>query len=69
MIPRGNSFIIELTYQKKEEKEPVLLDRDEGAFIDLGVNNFAAIVTTKSGVITSEPQNFAPKGTKSIWSL
>ena len=49
MIPRGNSFIIELTYQKKEEKEPVLLDRDEGAFIDLGVNNFAAIVTTKSG--------------------
>ena len=43
MIPRGNSFIIELTYQKKEEKEPVLLDRDEGAFIDLGVNNFAAI--------------------------
>ena len=49
MIPQGNSFIIELTYQKKEEKEPVLLDRDEGAFIDLGVNNFAAIVTTKSG--------------------
>ncbi|WP_302817829.1 transposase [Parasutterella excrementihominis] len=49
IIPQGNSFIIELTYQKKEEKEPVLLDRDEGAFIDLGVNNFAAIVTTKPG--------------------
>ena len=49
IIPQGNSFIIELTYRKKEEKEAALLDRDEAAFIDLGVNNFAAIVTTKPG--------------------
>lgn len=48
IIPKGNSFVAELTYQKKE-KAPVLLNRNEAAFIDLGVNNFAAIVTTKPG--------------------
>ena len=49
IIPKGNSFIAELTYQKKEQQVPVLLDRKQAICIDLGVNNFATIVSTKPG--------------------
>lgn len=49
IIPKGNSFIVELTYQKKEKDQLIQLNREEAAFIDLGVNNFAAIVSTKPG--------------------
>ena len=50
IIPKGNSFVVELTYQKKKQKNSILLDREQAVCIDLGVNNFATIVSTKRGV-------------------
>ncbi|WP_290151586.1 RNA-guided endonuclease InsQ/TnpB family protein [Turicimonas muris] len=49
IIPKGNSFVVELTYQIKENERTVSLNRQEAVCIDLGVNNFAAIVSTKPG--------------------
>lgn len=49
IIPKGNSFVVELTYQISEDKRSVLLNRQEAVSIDLGVNNFATIVSTKPG--------------------
>ena len=48
----GNSFIVELTYTVKEENTQAKFPLDSGHALigDLGVNNFAAFVSTKPGV-------------------
>lgn len=54
IIPKGNTFIVELTYRVKEEEEQisenVSLDPNEALLCDLGIDNFATFVTTKPGV-------------------
>lgn len=52
IVPMGNSFIVELTYTVKQEdtQEKFPLDSGHALIGDLGVNNFAAFVSTKPGV-------------------
>lgn len=54
IIPMGNTFIVELTYRvdKKESKtsKSVPLNSNEALCCDLGINNFAAFVSTNDNV-------------------
>ncbi len=52
IVPMGNSFIFELTYTVKQEdvQKNCPLDSRHALIGDLGVNNFAAFVSTKPGV-------------------
>lgn len=63
IVPMGNSFIVELTYTVKQEdtQEKFPLDSGHALIGDLGVNNFAAFVSTKPGVKESV-RNFVSKG-------
>ena len=54
IIPMGNTFIVELTYRvgREESNNPksVSLNPNEALCCDLGIDNFAAFVSTKPGV-------------------
>ena len=50
IVPKGNSFIIELTYKEKEPNTQYALDKNHACLIDLGVNNLATLVSTRPGV-------------------
>lgn len=52
IVPLGNSFAIELTYHVTEEKskQSVKLDPNFALVCDIGIDNFATIVSTKPGV-------------------
>src|SRR5207247_8663103 len=47
IIPRGSAYVVEVVYQKAEQPAPV--DPKVIAAIDLGVNQLAAITSTKPG--------------------
>ena len=48
IIPMGNCFMMEVTYTK--QKKQIKLDYNQAACLDIGVNNFVTIVTTKPGI-------------------
>ena len=48
IIPMGNCFMMEVTYRKQETTAK--LDYDQAVCIDLGINNFATLVSTKPGI-------------------
>ena len=54
VCPKANSFVIEIVYRKEVNLEKffqfILLDENESLLIDLGLDNIAACVSTKSGV-------------------
>lgn len=54
IIPMGNTFIVELTYRVGREEsnnsKSVSLNPNEALCCDLGIDNFAAFVSTKPGV-------------------
>ena len=50
VVPKGNSFIVELTYKEKEKIVQYALDKKHACLIDLGVNNLATLVSTRPGV-------------------
>ena len=54
ICPKANSFVIEIVYRKEVNLEKffqfILLDENESLLIDLGLDNIAACVSTKSGV-------------------
>lgn len=67
IVPKGNSFIIELTYKEKNPNTQYALDKNHACLIDLGVNNLATLVSTrpdvrpilvKGGVIKSINQHY-----------
>jgi putative transposase len=49
MIPRGSCYVVEVVYQKAEKQAAV--DPNVIAAIDLGVNQLAAITSTKAGFV------------------
>lgn len=50
VCPKGNSFVIEITYHKEVSAKAVLLNQDHALAIDLGIDNLAACVSTELGV-------------------
>lgn len=48
IVPKGNCFMMEVTYTK--QKKFVKLDYKQAACLDIGVNNFVTIITTKPGI-------------------
>ena len=49
ILPRGNTFVVECVY-REEETVTDLMDSSHACLIDLGVNNFATIASTRPGV-------------------
>lgn len=51
ICPKGNCFVIEITYSKAPNWEQgVLLDRNNALAVDLGIDNIVACISTKTGV-------------------
>lgn len=54
ILPMGNTFVVELTYRADKEEntnsESVSLNPNEALCCDLGIDNFAAFVSTKPGI-------------------
>ena len=50
IVPKGNSFIVELTYKERNPTTQYALDKNHACLIDLGVNNLATLVTTRPGI-------------------
>lgn len=51
ICPKANCFVIEITYQKEVNlNQCALLNANDSLLVDLGVDNIAACISTKSGV-------------------
>ena len=51
ICPKANCFVIEITYQKRSNlNQCALLNANDSLLVDLGVDNIAACISTKSGV-------------------
>ena len=50
IVPKGCSFVIEITYEKEKENLPIALDVNYACLVDLGLDNTAALCATRPGV-------------------